>query len=69
MELIDNLAHARDNNYGMVHVIMAKARDKDASPRSIARCFPHPLLKMQVVDLDENEGTFTLERLDGAPRA
>ena len=61
MELIDNLAHARDNNDGMMHLIMAQAGDKDAAPRSIARCFPHPLLKMQVVDLGGNEGTFTLE--------
>jgi hypothetical protein len=61
-ELIDNLAHARDNNDGMVHVIMAQARDKNATPRSIARCFPHPALKMRVIELDEEQGTFVLER-------
>lgn len=68
-ELIDNLAHARDYAAGVVHVIMAQARDKDTSPRSIARCFPHPTLKMRVVELDQNEGTFVLERLEPASPA
>jgi hypothetical protein len=64
VELIENLAHARDHADGLVHVIMAQARDRSASPRSIARCFPHPNLKMRVVELDEEEGTFVLERAD-----
>ncbi len=64
VELIENLALARDNAGGVVHVILAQARDKDAAPRSIARCFPQPNLKMRVVDLDEDEGTFVLERID-----
>lgn len=69
VELIDNLAHARDSNGRLVHVILAQARDKDATPRSIARCFPHPTLKMRVIDLDQSEGTFVLERVDGSPPA
>ena len=64
VELIENLAHARAHTNGIVHVIMAQARTKEASPRSIARCFPHPTLKMQVVELDQDEGTFVLKRVE-----
>lgn len=63
-ELIENLAHARDANDGIVHVILAAAKDTKARPRSIDRSFPQPKLKMRVVELDENEGTFRLERID-----
>ena len=64
VELIENLAHARDVLDGFVHVILAQARDTQASPRSTARCFPQEKLKMRVVELDEREGTFVLERAD-----
>ncbi|WP_242095365.1 hypothetical protein [Sphingomonas sp. CROZ-RG-20F-R02-07] len=63
-ELIENLAVARDAADGIVHVILAQARDKEAVPRSIARCFPQPKLKMRIIELDEDEGTFVLERVD-----
>jgi hypothetical protein len=63
VELIENLTHARDNLNGKVHVILAIAKDKTASPRSIDRSFPQPKLKMRVIELDENEGTFVLERI------
>lgn len=64
VELIENLAHARDNLNGIVHVILALPKDKDAQPRSIDRCFPQPNLKMRIVELDEIEGTFLLARGD-----
>lgn len=64
VELIDNLIHACDHLDGVVHVIMAKARDTKASPRSIERCFPHPSLKMRVVEINQDEGTFVLERIE-----
>ena len=64
VELIENLAIARDNADGRVHVILAQPKDNDARPRAIARCFPQPNLKMRVVQLDEDQGTFTLERID-----
>lgn len=64
VELIENLVHARDHLNGIVSVIILIAKDKKASPRSIGRSFPHPDLQMRVVDLDENEGTFVLERID-----
>jgi hypothetical protein len=64
VELVENLAHARDNLKGKVHVIIAVAKDKAASPRSIERSFPQPSLKMRVIELDESDGTFVLERID-----
>jgi hypothetical protein len=64
VELIENLALARNNAEGRVHVIVAKAKDEKAQPRSIERCFPQPNLKMRVVELNEAEGTFVLERID-----
>jgi len=64
VELIENLVHARDHLNGIVSVIILVAKDKRATPRSIARSFPHASLKMRVVELDEKEGTFVLERID-----
>ena len=63
VELIENLAHARENLGGEIHVILAIAKDKTASPRSIARCFPQPNLKMRIIELDVDEGTFVLGRI------
>lgn len=65
IELMENLAHARDHTDGLVRVILAQPKDPHARPRSIARCFPQDQLKMRVVELDEEEGTFVLERVDG----
>jgi hypothetical protein len=64
VELIENLAHARDHTDGLVHVILAQAKDRNAMPRAIARCFPSEKLRMRVIELDENEGTFALERVE-----
>lgn len=64
VELIENLAHARDHLNGEVHVILAIAKDKAATPRSIERSFVQPKLRMRVVELDQDEGTFVLERID-----
>jgi hypothetical protein len=64
MELIENLVHARDHLSGEVEVIIVVAKDKSASPRSIDRSFPQSDLRMRVIELDENEGTFVLERVD-----
>lgn len=63
LELIENLVWARDHLEGEVSVIIAVAKDKTASPRSIAECFPQPNLIMRVIEFDENSGDFTLERI------
>ena len=65
VELIENLAFARDELDGIVHVIIAKAKDKSASPRAIETSFPSKML-MKIVSLDENEGKFRLEATDSA---
>lgn len=63
-ELLENLALARDKLDGTVHVIVAIPKDRNAAPRSIRECFPHPSLKMRVTELDMASGEFTLERID-----
>ena len=63
-ELIDNLVHARDHLDGVVNVILLIAKDRTAVPRSIDRSSPAPNLKMRVIELEENDGTFLLERID-----
>lgn len=64
VELIENLAHAKDKLNGEIHVILAVAKDKSAVPRSIDRSFPQPNFKMRVLELDVEQGTFVLERID-----
>jgi len=64
VELIDNLAHARDHLDGIVRVILLVAKDKNASPRSIERSSPQEKLRMRVLELNEEEGTFVLERVE-----
>lgn len=64
VELIDNLVHARDHLDGVVRVILLTARDRDATPRSIDRSFPQPSLRMRVTELDEDQGTYVLQRID-----
>lgn len=64
VELLENLQHARDNTGGIVRVIIAIAKDLEAMPRSISECYPQPDLIMRVVDLDDDAGSFTLERVN-----
>lgn len=61
VELVENLSYARDHLNGIVHVIIAVAKDKAARPRSISHSFPSQMT-MRVVHLDETEGRFRLER-------
>ena len=63
-ELLENLQWALDNCDGKVRVVMAKAKDIKADPRSIETCFPHPKLVMKVVELDVTRRHFVLERFD-----
>ena len=65
-ELIENLAHARNHLDGVVSVILLIAKDKTAVPRSIDRSAPAPNLRMRIIELDEREGTFLLQRIEPA---
>ena len=60
VELVENLAFAEDRLDGVVHVIVAVAEDENARPRTIKRSYPTQM-RMKVVRLDRNEGTFRLE--------
>ncbi|MEW9837990.1 hypothetical protein [Mesorhizobium marinum] len=59
-ELMRNLRWALENCDGWAKVIVAKAKDKNARPRSIAECFPSKM-QVQVTHLDEATGEFSLE--------
>lgn len=63
-ELKDNIAHAIEHLDGIVRVIIAIPRDKDAAPRSIKECFPAEKLVMKVIEFDRDVGTATLVRVD-----
>jgi hypothetical protein len=62
-ELIRNLAWARDHCGGELRTIIAKPKDRSASPRSIDECFPRPDIRMRLIHLDESSGDFVIERI------
>jgi hypothetical protein len=64
-ELMDNLVWARDHCDGRFRVIVAKAKDINSYPRSIAECFPHDKMIMRLSGLDLETGNFAAE-VDGA---
>jgi len=59
-ELMENLAWARDHCAGRFKVIIAKAKDVKADPRSIEECFPSKMV-MKLVEFDETTGAFVAE--------
>jgi hypothetical protein len=58
---IKNLVWARDRCDRLFRVVMVTAKDSKASPRSIAKLYPHKTLVMKLVRLDENTGEFRAE--------
>lgn len=63
-ELIENLVWSRDHLNGRFNVIIAKAKDVNASPRSIDECFPTKMI-MRITHLDPETGAFTAELDNG----
>jgi hypothetical protein len=59
-ELMENLAWARDHCGGRFKVIVAKAKDVKADPRSIEECFPTKMT-MKLVEFDAATGAFVAE--------
>jgi hypothetical protein len=57
---MDNLAWARDHCDGLLKVIIARAKDPNAEPRSIAECFPSAMV-MRLRSLDTDRGAFIAE--------
>jgi hypothetical protein len=58
---IKDLAWARDRCDGLFRVVMTVAKDAKASPRSIAKCYPHKTLVMKLIRLNERTGEFRAE--------
>ena len=59
-ELMKNLLWARDHCDSRFKVIIAKAKDVNAHPRSIDDCFPSNMI-MRLIHLDTTTGAFTAE--------
>ncbi len=59
-ELMDNMAWARDHCGGLLRIIVAIARDRNAEPRSIQECFPSKM-SMRLTHLDTESGAFRAE--------
>jgi hypothetical protein len=59
-ELMENLTWARDHCEGRLKVIIAKARDIGADPRSIETCFPSKMT-LKLIDFDPSTGAYTAE--------
>lgn len=57
-EMMDNMAWARDHCGGLLHVIIAIAKDPADSPRTIKECFPSKMT-MRLTHLDTDTGAFT----------
>lgn len=62
-ELMDNLQHAKVHCGGELRIIIAIAKDKNASPRSIAECFPAKNMRMKLTHFDRATGDFVVERI------
>jgi len=62
-ELMENLQHAVDRCGGIVRVILIRARDKTAIPRSIKEGWPSDLV-MRVTNLDAANASADLIRVD-----
>lgn len=57
---MENFAWARDHCDGRFNVIIARAKDVNADPRSIQECFPSKMV-MRLVHLDLATGAFIAE--------
>ena len=60
-ERLENLKWAREHCDGLARVVVMRANDTKADPRSIAECFPHDKLVMRIIHIDEATGEFRAE--------
>jgi len=65
-EMMENLAWARDHCEGRFRVIIAKAEDVHANPRTILECFPSEVV-MRLTKFDPVSGAFVAEAEGPAP--
>jgi hypothetical protein len=59
-EWIENLVWASEHCGGRFHVIIAKAKDVNADPRSIEECFPSKVV-MRLTHFDRETGALVAE--------
>jgi hypothetical protein len=52
---------AREHCDGLARVVVMRANDTKADPRSIAECFRHDKLVMRITHIDEATGEFRAE--------
>jgi len=64
IELMENLRWAIDHCDSMVRVVVAAAKDLTAKQRKQRLCFPHPTMRMRIVELRERERGVIFERVD-----
>ena len=60
-ERLENLKWAREHCDGLARVVVMRANDTKADPRSIAECFPHDKLVMRITHINEATGEFRAE--------
>ena len=60
-ERLENLKWAQEHCDGLARVVVMRANDTKADPRSIAECFPHDKLVMRITHIDEATGEFRAE--------
>jgi hypothetical protein len=60
-ERLENLKWAREHCDGLARVVVMRANDTKAGPRSIAECFPHDKLVMRITHINEATGEFRAE--------
>jgi hypothetical protein len=58
-ELFENLQWAKDHCEGLLHVIVAIAKDAAVRPRSIYECFPTDI-RLKILAFDKNTKVFSL---------
>jgi hypothetical protein len=64
-ERIRNIRFAIDNLDCKVRVVMAKAKDINASPREIDSCWPHAKLVMRITEFNDATGEWAAESVEG----
>jgi hypothetical protein len=62
-ELVRHIRWAQEHADGILHVIMAKAKDRYAHPRKIESCEPSNL-KMKIVSFNEATGELIAKPID-----
>lgn len=58
---VRHLLHVRDQLAGKFNAIIARAEDRNASPRKIQSCYPHKGVVWRLTNFDPSTGAFTAQ--------